>query len=166
MRLPLPFTRRSATALLLSFAAACSKSSEPTPPVSSNPSNPATETFAASLGVNLSQMTKLSDNLYIQDVIGGGGTAAAAGKSLNVTYTGWLANGTQFDSNVNGATLPFVLGIGKVVQGWDQGLVGMRAGGTRRLVIGSALGYGTAGSAPRIPANATLVFVVQLVSVQ
>ena len=118
--------------------------------------------YAASLGVNISQMTKVSDNLYIQDVTAGAGAQATIGKSVNVKYTGWLVNGTQFDSN----TIAFPLGVGAVIPGWDLGLVGMRAGGTRRLVIGSALAYGSGGNPPAIPGNATLVFVVQLQSAQ
>ena len=155
------FVRRSTAAILLVLAAGCLKGTEP-----GTPSDPATETYAASLGVNLSQMTKISNDLYIQDVIAGGGTQATAGKSISVTYTGWLVSGTQFDSNVGKTALSFPLGVGRVIPGWDLGLVGMRAGGTRRLVIGSTLGYGSDGNAPAVPGNATLVFVVQLLSVQ
>jgi FKBP-type peptidyl-prolyl cis-trans isomerase FkpA len=129
-------------------------------------SNPATETYAASLGVNISAMTKKSDALYIQDLVVGSGAVATAGHADTVTYTGWLSNGTQFDSNVGKAPLGFILGVGQVIDGWDQGLVGMRVGGTRLLAIGSALAYGTQGRPPAIPSNATLVFKVQLLSVQ
>jgi FKBP-type peptidyl-prolyl cis-trans isomerase FkpA len=165
MRHHLPFARRLGAATFLMAAAGCLKGTEPIVTDPGTPSNPATETYAASLGVNIAQMTKLSDNLYIQDVAAGGGTQATGGRLLGVTYTGWLVNGTQFDSNVGKAAFSFPLGIGAVIPGWDQGLVGMHAGGTRRLVIGSALGYGGTGSGP-IPPNATLVFVVQLTSVQ
>lgn len=129
-------------------------------------SNPATETYAASLGVNISAMTKKSDALYIQDLVVGSGAVGTSGHSIAVTYTGWLSNGTQFDSNVGKDSLAFTLGVGRVINGWDQGLVGMRVGGTRLLAIGSALGYGTQGRQPAIPSNATLVFKVQLLSVQ
>ena len=166
MRPPVPFARRFAAGILLLTAASCLKGTDAVSVDNGTPSNPATETYAASLGVNLSQMTKLSDNLYIQDVVNGGGTQATAGRLLTVTYTGWLANGTQFDSNVNKTPFSFPLGIGAVIPGWDLGLVGMHVGGTRRLVIGSALGYAGAGSPPVIPPNATLVFVVQLTGVQ
>lgn len=128
--------------------------------------DPATTTYAASLGVNISAMTKLSDALYIQDLVTGTGSAAAKGHGLTVTYTGWLANGTQFDSNVGKTPLTFTLGVGQVIQGWDQGIVGMKIGGTRRLVIGSALAYGTQGRPPAIPSNSTLVFTVTLDSLQ
>ncbi len=128
-------------------------------------SDPATETFASSLGVNIASMTKLSDALYIQDQVVGTGATVANGQRLTVTYTGWLANGTQFDSNVGKSPFPFTLGAQQVIPGWDQGLVGMRVGGKRLLVIGSALGYGTTGNVG-IPPNATLVFVVQLTAAQ
>jgi FKBP-type peptidyl-prolyl cis-trans isomerase FkpA len=159
MRHSVPFARRAA-AMLLVLAAGCLKGTEP-----NNPSNPATETYAASLGVNISQMTKLSDDLYIQDLVVGTGTQAASGKTLSVTYTGWLANGTQFDSNVGKAAVSVTLGAGGVIPGWEIGLVGVKAGGKRRLVIGSALGYGPMDYGV-IPANSTLVFDVQVISVQ
>jgi peptidylprolyl isomerase len=161
MRSASQITRRHVATAILSVAIiACGDSTAP-----NAPSNPATETYAASLGVNISQMTKVSDDLYTQDLVVGGGATAANGKTLGVTYTGWRVNGTQFDSNVGGQTFSFVLGFGNVIQGWHQGLVGMKVGGKRRLVIGSALGYGAAGSGS-IPGNATLVFEVQLLSAQ
>jgi FKBP-type peptidyl-prolyl cis-trans isomerase FkpA len=129
-------------------------------------SDPATTTYAASLGVNISAMTKLSSALYIQDLAPGNGSAASKGHGLTVTYTGWLVNGTQFDSNVGKTPFTFTLGVGQVIQGWDQGIVGMKIGGTRRLVIGSALAYGTQGRPPAIPSNSTLVFTVTLDSLQ
>ncbi|HEV8395733.1 MAG TPA: FKBP-type peptidyl-prolyl cis-trans isomerase [Vicinamibacterales bacterium] len=98
------------------------------------------------------------------------GTSAVAstGRSLTVNYTGWLYDptrpdnkGTQFDTG----TFPFVLGAGAVIRGWDTGVVGMRVGGLRRLTIPPELGYGTAGKAS-IPPNATLVFDIELLSVQ
>ena len=99
----------------------------------------------------------------------GTGTAASNGRTLTTNYTGWLydparpeGKGTQFDSG----THPFTLGAGSVIRGWDQGLVGMRVGGLRRLTIPPELGYGSAGAAPRIPPNASLVFDIELVNVQ
>lgn len=152
--------RHVATAILSVAIIACGGSTEP-----SAPSNPATETYATSLGVNIAQMTKVSTDLYTQDLVVGTGAVAANGKSLAVTYTGWLVNGTKFDSNVGGQPFTLVLGFTSVIQGWQQGLVGMKVGGKRRLVIGSALGYGSSGSGS-IPGNATLVFDVQLLSAQ
>lgn len=160
MRHTLPFARRAAAVLLL-LAVGCLKGTEP-----ATPSNPATETFAASLGVDLSKMTKVSEDLYYQDIVVGTGTTAAVGQTINVFYTGWLANGTQFNSNVGKTLLSRPIGVGALIPGWDVGVPGMKAGGKRRLVIGSNLGYGPGGSPPVIPGNATLVFDVQLVSVQ
>jgi FKBP-type peptidyl-prolyl cis-trans isomerase FkpA len=149
--------------LIAAFLAACGSSSTAEPELGG--SDPAVQVYAASLGVDLAAMTKLSKALYIQDVVAGTGGAAVSGHFISVTYTGWLANGVQFDSNVGKSVLNFPLGAGTVIAGWDQGLVGMRVGGKRRLVIGSALGYGTQAHGA-IPSNSTLVFDVQLISVQ
>ena len=89
------------------------------------PSNPATDTYASALGVNLSAMTKKSDALYVQDLAVGTGAEAVNGKTLGMTYTGWLVNGTRFDGNVGGAPFNFVLGARDVIDGWDQGILGM-----------------------------------------
>jgi FKBP-type peptidyl-prolyl cis-trans isomerase FkpA len=104
------------------------------------------------------------------DLAVGTGAIAAAGNNVTVAYTGWLhdssktaAKGTQFDSG----SITFVLGTGRVISGWDQGIVGMRVGGQRRLVIPPALAYGNnSPDTSRIPQNATLVFDVTLNSVQ
>ena len=100
----------------------------------------------------------------------GTGATAANSRLLTVSYTGWLFDptrpeqkGTQFDS---GPAFQFTLGAGRVISGWDQGVLGMRIGGLRRLTIPPELGYGSAGSPPRIPPNASLVFDVELVNVQ
>jgi FKBP-type peptidyl-prolyl cis-trans isomerase len=129
------------------------------------PSDPATETYAASLGVNLASMTKVSNDLYTKDLTVGTGVVALNTHSVTVIYTGYFVNGTQFDSNVGGTPFQFFLGTGEVIPGWDQGMAGMRVGGKRLLVVGSTLGYG---SVPHgsIPASSTLVFTVQLTSVQ
>lgn len=152
-------SRQIATALLALAVVSCKSSTAP------SGSNPAADTYAASLGVNLAQMTKMSDALYTQDIVVGTGASATAGKTLGVTYTGWLVNGTLFDSNVGKAAFSFPLGIGYVIVGWDQGMVGMKVGGKRRLIIGSTLGYGSSGSGS-IPPNSTLVFDVTLLSAQ
>lgn len=129
------------------------------------PSNPAVETYAATLGVNIAAMTKKSDNLFVQDLVVGTGAEAVVGRTVRVTYSGYLISGSRFDSNVGGSPFSFLLGGGQVIAGWDQGVVGMKVGGKRRLVIGSSLGYGRQGSGP-IPANATLVFDVEVLNVQ
>lgn len=109
--------------------------------------------------------------LIVTDLTVGTGAAAASGDTLIVTYTGWLYNsgktdnkGTQFDATKPGVGFDVVLGKGRVIPGWDQGLVGMKVGGTRRLTIPSDLGYGPNGSLPTIPAYAGLVFDVTLVT--
>ncbi|PHX64747.1 MAG: peptidylprolyl isomerase [Gemmatimonadetes bacterium] len=110
-------------------------------------------------------MTKKNDNLYVQDLVVGTGAEAIAGRTVRVTYSGFLVNGSRFDSNVGGSAFSFTLGAGMVISGWDQGVLGMKVGGKRKLVIGSALGYSNQGQGP-IPANATLVFDVELLGVQ
>ena len=103
----------------------------------------------------------------------GTGAEAVTGRSLTVNYSGWLYNpsqpeskGQQFDSSIGRAPFSFQLGVSSVIQGWHQGLVGMRVGGQRRLVIPPELGYGARGNPPAIPSNATLVFDVELLAVQ
>jgi len=105
-----------------------------------------------------------SGNLEIADITVGTGAVAAAGDLLTVHYTGSLTNGTVFDSSVGRTPFTFRLGAGSVIAGWDQGLVGMRVGGKRRLSIPPSLGYGgqAVGS---IPANSTLRFDVELLSI-
>ena len=161
------FVRRlllAPVAAALAAMTACGSDVGSPPP--SGPSQPGTETFASSLGIDIATMTKKSDNLYIKDITVGTGAEAITGRSLRMHYTGWLPNGTRFETSVGGDPLrPFVLGNREVIAGWDQGIVGMRVGGKRRLVIGSALAYGPTGSGP-IPPNTTLIFDVELVSVQ
>lgn len=104
------------------------------------------------------------------DLVVGTGATASTGRSVTVRYTGWLydptrteSKGTQFDS---GTLSPFTLGAGNVIRGWDLGLVGMRVGGQRRLIIPPELAYGSQGRQPSIPPNATLVFDTELLNVQ
>lgn len=107
------------------------------------------------------------------DLRPGSGAPAAAGNRISVRYTGWLYDasgpdqkGLQFETNVGAANpLTFTLGIGQVIQGWDQGLVNQQVGGLRRLVIPPSLAYGSFRNGP-IPANAPLVFEVELVAVE
>jgi peptidylprolyl isomerase len=106
--------------------------------------------------------------LIVQDVIVGTGAEAKSGDSVTVQYVGVLfANGKEFDSSWKGGEpFTFDLGSGGVIAGWDQGDEGMKVGGRRRLIIPAELAYGAAGSPPSIPANAALVFDVDLVSVK
>ncbi len=105
--------------------------------------------------------------LQTADLVAGSGTAAKSGDCLIVKYYGTLAtDGTKFDENFTSTqAYAFTLGQGSVIKGWDEGLVGMKAGGTRRLVIPASLAYGTQASGP-IPANSALVFVVKLLRIQ
>lgn len=106
--------------------------------------------------------------LIVQDLIVGTGTEAKSGDSVTVQYVGVLfANGKEFDSSWKaGKPFTFDLGSGGVIAGWDQGVEGMKVGGRRRLIIPADLAYGAAGSPPTIPANAALIFDVDLVSVK
>lgn len=104
--------------------------------------------------------------LEIEDLKVGIGAEATAGQNVKVHYTGWLTDGTKFDSSVDrGRPFEFPLGGGRVIAGWDQGVQGMRVGGKRRLTIPPELGYGARGAGGVIPPNATLVFEVELLGV-
>lgn len=146
----MPLRRFAMLASLLLPLAACNSASEPTTavPIEST-------TFAASLGVNLAASTKTPTGLYFRDIRVGTGATIAAGQRLNVKYSGALANGTVFDAGTFAFTIP-----GQVIEGWNQGLLGMKVGGSRQLIIPPALGYGQNGSGP-IPPNAVLVFTVE-----
>ena len=104
--------------------------------------------------------------LVIEEITVGTGAEAAAGQMVTVHYTGWLTDGTKFDSSKD-RNDPFVfpLGAGHVIKGWDEGVQGMKIGGTRKLTIPPALGYGARGAGGVIPPNATLVFEVELLAV-
>lgn len=104
-------------------------------------------------------------NLVVDDLVVGNGAAAASGDTVTVHYVGTLTNGTKFDSSYDrGQPFTFRLGAGAVIAGWDQGLVGMRVGGKRRLTIPPSLGYGSRANGS-IPANSTLIFEVDLISI-
>lgn len=106
------------------------------------------------------------EGLVIEDLVAGNGAEATPGSPVTVHYTGWLTDGTKFDSSVDsGRPFQFVLGQGQVIPGWDQGVAGMKVGGKRKLTIPPALAYGEAGAGGVIPPNATLVFEVELLSV-
>ncbi len=97
----------------------------------------------------------------------GDGDMAVPGRSVTVHYTGWLTNGTKFDSSHDRVEpFTFRLGAGEVIKGWDEGVEGMKVGGKRKLTIPPKLGYGRFGSPPVIPGNATLVFEVELLKVK
>jgi FKBP-type peptidyl-prolyl cis-trans isomerase FkpA len=114
-----------------------------------------------------SDMITTASGLQYQDLVIGDGDVAVPGDSVTVHYTGWLADGTKFDSSLDrGQPFPFVLGQGMVIKGWDEGVAGMRVGGKRRLVIPPDLAYGTSGAGSVIPPNATLTFEVELLEIK
>jgi FKBP-type peptidyl-prolyl cis-trans isomerase FkpA len=170
---------RCCTNILAGFAAAillgCGDAAErsrdgaaeqPSAPLVASPE--VTRTYAPELNVDLTNMTRLESGLYIQDLQEGAGEVVEAGQTALVQYTGWLPDGTLFDSSRQPGRQPFdvLVGRGEVIEGWDQGLPGMRVGGRRLLVIPPTLGYGAEGAGGVIPPNATLIFDVELVEVR
>lgn len=128
---------------------------------------PETLTYNPSLNVDLDMMVRTPSGLYWKDVVEGTGAMAVRGSTAVVDYTGWLANGNFFDgSKKAGKPFSFALGQGRVIEGWDEGVAGMRVGGKRLLVIPPQLGYGERGAGGLIPGNATLVFEVELLEVR
>ena len=115
--------------------------------------------------------TTTVSGLQYEDKIEGEGALAETGQNVEVHYTGWLQNpdgsaGKKFDSSKDrGTPFSFALGAGQVIKGWDEGVQGMKVGGTRVLTIPSALGYGARGAGGVIPANATLIFEVELLAI-
>ena len=127
--------------------------------------DPTNDDFAAGLNVDLAAMTHTLSGLYLQDLVTGGGAEATSGALVTVHYEGWLRDGTKFDSSRDrDQPFGFTLGAGQVIAGWDEGVAGMRIGGTRKLVIPPGLGYGPGGTGA-IPGNAWLVFDVELLEV-
>ncbi len=110
---------------------------------------------------------KITDSgLKYEDTVVGDGDIAEAGQLVTVHYTGWLTDDTKFDSSKDrNDPFKFKLGAGNVIRGWDEGVAGMKIGGTRKLTIPANLGYGAQGAGGVIPPNATLVFEVELLGV-
>lgn len=109
-------------------------------------------------------VTTASGLKYV-DVKLGSGASPVKGKQVKVHYTGTLENGKQFDSSVGKQPFSFLIGVGQVIPGWDEGVMGMKVGGKRKLIIPSKLGYGERGAGGVIPPNATLLFDVELLDV-
>ena len=106
-------------------------------------------------------------SLIIEELSVGEGVEAVVGKQVSVHYTGWLTDGTKFDSSLDrNDPFDFPLGRGHVIRGWDEGVAGMKVGGKRKLTIPPEMGYGARGAGGVIPANATLVFEVELLGVK
>jgi peptidylprolyl isomerase len=145
----------------LAIAALAAGCDDPT-----GPADPMDLTYAASLNVSFARMTQTSTGLWYEDVVVGTGPAVTAGDRVRVLYFGWLPNGTLFDSNQDPeAPLQFRVGLSQVIAGWDEGLLDMRPGGTRKLIIRPGLAYGHRAS-ETIPGNSTLVFDVTLLGYQ
>ena len=110
--------------------------------------------------------TTSATGLVYEELTVGTGAEAARGNQVTVHYTGWLTDGTKFDSSKDRSDpFEFHLGAGQVIAGWDEGVTGMKVGGSRKLTIPPELGYGARGAGGVIPANATLVFEVELLGV-
>lgn len=113
------------------------------------------------------EMISTASGLKYKDSVVGSGPSPQPGKMVKVHYTGKLENGTKFDSSVDrGQPFTFQIGRGQVIKGWDEGVMTMKVGGKRQLIIPPNLGYGAAGAPPAIPPNATLIFDVELLGIE
>ncbi len=111
--------------------------------------------------------TTTASGLKYEVLKAGSGSEAVTGRKVSVHYTGWLTNGTKFDSSVDrGEPFEFLLGAGQVIKGWDEGVAGMKVGEKRKLTIPPELGYGARGAGGAIPPNAVLVFDVELLGLK
>lgn len=132
-----------------------------------NPSSSSTPAPAAAATPTGGKVHKLPSGLQYEDMVVGSGKMAEPGMNVSVHYTGWLTDGTKFDSSLDrNQAFQFQLGAGMVIRGWDEGVKGMRIGGKRKLTIPSDMGYGAQGAGGVIPPNATLVFDVELLDVK
>lgn len=134
------------------------------PEVALPPSDPTELFFAPDLEVDLSDFESTSSGLYVQDVSIGDGPVARRTSRVWIEYIGWLPDGTVFDGNLGGEPYAIRLGGNEVIRGWNEGIMGMRRGGVRRLVVRPRLAYGSSRRG-RIPAGSTLVFHIELVDV-
>ena len=154
--------------LLLAFALACSQPAESrtphTRPAAAEMGMTANRTPADIAGIEKQQS---ASGLVWYVLKAGTGAVAAAGDTVNMQYTGWLTDGTKFDSSLDrNEPFSFPLGAGRVIKGWDEGVAGMHVGEKRQVRIPSALGYGARGAGGVIPPNADLIFDVELVSIR
>lgn len=148
--------------------------SQPTVSATVAPANPTPTLPAQTPGVAPANPPEVAgeavttpSGLQYIDIQEGSGETPAVGDSVVVNYTGWLqSDGSKFDSSVERSEpFKFVLGVGNVIKGWDEGVATMKVGGKRRLIIPPELAYGAAGSPPTIPPNATLIFDVELIDI-
>ncbi|QSQ25670.1 FKBP-type peptidyl-prolyl cis-trans isomerase [Pyxidicoccus parkwayensis] len=134
--------------------------------VSPDSGDPTKVTYADSLNVDLASMTLLPSGVYVHDDPVGTGTEAVSLKRVQVHYTGYLPDGSRFDTSRGGAPISFNLGAGEVIKGWDEGIVGMKVGGSRRLIIPASLAYGEDGVPGVIPPYSVLIFDTELMYVR
>ena len=147
------------TSLALALSLACGGKEQPAVPIENT-------AFAPALGVDLKGSTKTPSGLYYRDITPGTGTTLAPGQNVGMRYVGSFADGKVFDSNPAPKPIfSFRLGSGQVIKGWDEGLLGMKVGGKRQLVIPPNLAYGPNDYGP-IPGNSVLVFTVDALSAQ
>ncbi|WP_374045176.1 FKBP-type peptidyl-prolyl cis-trans isomerase [Geobacter sp. AOG1] len=115
---------------------------------------------------NGAKKVKTRSGLVYQDLVTGTGISPDQGKTAKVHYTGWLKDGTKFDSSLDrNEPFSFVVGKGEVIKGWDEGVKSMKVGGKRRLIVPSQLAYGKKGAGGVIPPGATLIFEIELLEV-
>ena len=131
-----------------------------------DPSDPNPILFAMAENIQEDNNSRTTESgLIIIDLLVGDGDEAVSGKTVSVNYTGTLEDGTQFDTSIGRGPFPFPLGAQRVIKGWDEGVAGMKVGGKRKLIIPPELGYGSRGAGNVIPANATLIFEIELLKV-
>ncbi len=159
-------SKLGAFAILLALGGALffSKAQDaPAPSADPEEAKPAAETSAPKMDAK--QLTGGVTALKTEDLRPGTGPGAQSGDALSMNYKGSLLNGEVFDQSYGREPFDFTLGAGAVIKGWDQGILGMKAGGKRKLTIPASLGYGENGSPPKIPGGATLVFEVELLKI-
>ena len=158
-----------AAVLALAAAAACGGSTpagaaRPAPPPAPKVV-PIASTYAPELRVDVGAMTRTSSGLMYRDLTPGDGDLVKVGNTVALHYTGYLPNGNSFDKNQEpDQPLEFKLGQRRTITGWEEGLIGMRVGSRRQLIVPPSLGYGAAGNG-KVPPDATLVFVIDLLRV-
>lgn len=134
-------------------------------PAALPPSDPALLFFAPELEIDLTRFEQTRSGLYVEDVEVGDGPVARRDSRVWIHYVGWLPDGTVFDASLGGDPYHLRLGGREVIRGWNEGIVGMKRGGVRRLVVRPGLGYGSSARGD-IPAGSTLVFRLELVDVE
>ncbi len=147
--------RATLLALLLLLGAACGDDSPPAADAGGGGSD----------GCEEGAVVELDSGLEYEELACGDGEEVARGDVIEVHYTGTLEDGTEFDSSLGSAPIKFALESGNLIEGWVEGIPGMKEGGRRMLTIPSELGYGEAGFPPNIPPDATLIFDVEIVSI-